>query len=89
MTDKLKVGIAGYGVVGKRRREVIDAHPALKTVAVSDRRLKGDGAFDDAMGKTVTAFQRHFRPARCDGRLDLSTLATLERLLDTTPAAIG
>ena len=49
MTDKLKVGIAGYGVVGKRRREVIDAHPALKTVAVSDRRLKGDGAFDDGV----------------------------------------
>jgi len=33
---KLKVGIAGYGVVGKRRRLHIDKHPNFKTVAVSD-----------------------------------------------------
>jgi N-acetylmuramoyl-L-alanine amidase len=39
------------------------------------------GAFDAQTEKVVCAFQRHFRPARCDGRLDLSTLATLERLL--------
>jgi predicted dehydrogenase len=49
MTGKLKVGIAGYGVVGKRRREVIDAHPALATVAVSDRMLGRDGAFEDGV----------------------------------------
>lgn len=49
MTDKLRVGIAGYGVVGKRRRQVIDAHPRLETVAVSDRRLEGDGVFDDGV----------------------------------------
>ena len=29
MTGKLRVGIAGFGVVGKRRRTFIDAHPAL------------------------------------------------------------
>ncbi|HEX9702199.1 MAG TPA: Gfo/Idh/MocA family oxidoreductase [Rhodospirillales bacterium] len=46
MNERLKVGIAGYGVVGKRRRQVIDAHPALHTVAVSDRRLEGDGVLD-------------------------------------------
>jgi len=49
MTPKLKVGIAGFGVVGKRRRQVIDVHPALETVAVSDRRLGVDGAFDDGV----------------------------------------
>ena len=49
MSPPLKVGIAGYGVVGKRRREVIDAHPALKTVAVSDKVLDGDGIFDDGV----------------------------------------
>jgi len=38
--DKLKVGIAGYGVVGKRRRSVIDTHPNLCTVAVSDKSFK-------------------------------------------------
>ncbi|HUR91674.1 MAG TPA: Gfo/Idh/MocA family oxidoreductase [Gemmatimonadaceae bacterium] len=33
----LRVGIAGYGVVGKRRRQFIDLHPQLETVAVCDR----------------------------------------------------
>ena len=27
----LKVGIAGYGVVGKRRRECVDLHPEMAT----------------------------------------------------------
>jgi len=39
MVTKLRVGIAGYGVVGKRRRECIDRNPQLETVAVSDREL--------------------------------------------------
>lgn len=49
MTTPLKVGLAGYGVVGKRRREIIDAHPLLQTVAVSDRVLGEDGTFDDGV----------------------------------------
>jgi len=28
----------------------------------------------------VKAFQRHFRPDRVDGRIDQSTITTLERL---------
>ncbi|MGE0765069.1 MAG: N-acetylmuramoyl-L-alanine amidase [Hyphomicrobiaceae bacterium] len=38
------------------------------------------GVLDAATGLVLTAFQRHFRPARVDGRLDRSTLATLQRL---------
>jgi N-acetylmuramoyl-L-alanine amidase len=34
----------------------------------------------------VTAFQRHFRPARVDGVADHSTLATLQALLGSLPA---
>jgi len=49
MTEKLKVGIAGYGVVGKRRRHFIDVHPDLTTVAVCDRTLPGEGVFDDGV----------------------------------------
>jgi len=37
--------------------------------------------WDAALGFAVTAFQRHFRPARVDGRADASTLATLELVL--------
>ena len=50
MSDKiLKVGIAGYGVVGKRRREHVDAHPSLKTIAVCDRHYSENGTFDDGV----------------------------------------
>lgn len=39
------------------------------------------GIFDEETRQVVAAFQRHFRPARVDGLVDASTLATLERLL--------
>ena len=48
MVNKLRVGIAGYGVVGRRRREVIDQNPKLETVAVSDKLLP-EGAMDDGV----------------------------------------
>jgi len=37
MNKILKVGIVGYGVVGKRRRIYIDKHPLLSTVAICDK----------------------------------------------------
>lgn len=48
--------------------------------------LEPTGVFDEATALVVTAFQRHFRPERVDGRADLSTLATLDELLRTRPA---
>ena len=49
MITALRVGIAGYGVVGKRRREVVDQHLRLRTVAVCDRSLGNDSAFPDGV----------------------------------------
>lgn len=46
---KLKVGIAGYGVVGKRRRVFIDLNPHLTTVAVSDIAFGKDGIAEDGV----------------------------------------
>jgi N-acetylmuramoyl-L-alanine amidase len=40
------------------------------------------GAFDEATRDVVTAFQRHFRPAKVDGVADRSTLRTLHKLLE-------
>ena len=57
MTARLKVGIAGYGVVGKRRRHHIDRHPDLETVAVCDRTLDGDGVFEDGV-RFFTHYER-------------------------------
>lgn len=45
----LRVGIAGYGIVGKRRRSFIDIHPALETVAVCDRTLSNTDHLDDGV----------------------------------------
>jgi N-acetylmuramoyl-L-alanine amidase len=39
------------------------------------------GRYDTQTKDAVTAFQRHFRPARVDGVADASTLSTLSRLL--------
>ncbi|MCA6439609.1 MAG: Gfo/Idh/MocA family oxidoreductase [Chitinophagaceae bacterium] len=37
---KLKVGIAGFGIVGKRRYQFINEHPNLQVVAVCDQAFK-------------------------------------------------
>ena len=47
MNKILRVGIAGYGVVGKRRRHFIDRHENLRTVAVCDRSFDSDATLDD------------------------------------------
>ena len=44
------------------------------------------GKFDGATMEVVTAFQRHFRPARVDGIADHSTMTTLHALLASLPA---
>jgi N-acetylmuramoyl-L-alanine amidase len=44
------------------------------------------GMLDKQTIAVVTAFQRHFRPERVDGRVDLATLSTLERLLASKAA---
>jgi predicted dehydrogenase len=46
---KLKVGIAGYGVVGKRRRHFLDQHPDFRTVAVCDQAFIGKDLQEDGI----------------------------------------
>jgi N-acetylmuramoyl-L-alanine amidase len=45
-----------------------------------------NGKYDATTMEVVTAFQRHFRPARVDGVADHSTLTTLQSLLAGLPA---
>ena len=42
--------------------------------------------YDEVTRDIVTAFQRHFRPARVDGIADYSTMTTLHRLLTASSA---
>ncbi len=51
--------------------------------------LEETGQFDELTRGVVTAFQRHFRPARVDGVADTSTLLTLRALIETRPPARG
>lgn len=44
------------------------------------------GQYDQLTQDVVTAFQRHFRPARVDGRADVSTISTLRKLTATRDA---
>ncbi len=48
--------------------------------------LEPTGDFEETTDFVVRAFQRHFRPARVDGRIDQSTITTLERLLASLPS---
>jgi N-acetylmuramoyl-L-alanine amidase len=47
--------------------------------------IEPTGVIDGKTEFVVTAFQRHFRPERVDGRIDQSTITTLERLLAALP----
>lgn len=47
--QKLRVGIAGYGIVGKRRHQFIDTHPGLKVTAVCDQSYKADFTAPDGL----------------------------------------
>jgi N-acetylmuramoyl-L-alanine amidase len=44
------------------------------------------GKYDTTTVEVVTAFQRHFRPAKVDGVADHSTLVTLQALLASLPS---
>lgn len=45
----VRIGIAGYGIVGKRRRHFIDLHPGLELVAVCDQHFSGRGRLGDGV----------------------------------------
>ena len=70
---------AGYQP-GTCHTDIAHAQALLRTYGYG---IEETGELDLATGQVLTAFQRHFRPARVDGCLDRSTLATLERLVAT------
>ena len=49
MAERLRVAIAGYGVVGRRRRLFIDQQSRLQTVAVCDQKFAGTQAEADGV----------------------------------------
>ena len=49
MHSKINVGIAGYGIVGKRRGKCINKNQHMNLVAVCDRNVESDGEFNDGV----------------------------------------
>lgn len=52
----LRIGIAGYGVVGRRRREHIDKRADMRAVAVCDQAFEGSGTLADG-----TRYHHHYQ----------------------------
>ena len=48
MTE-LKVGIAGFGIVGQRRSDCVGRHPNMRLVAVCDQYFDGSGEMNDGV----------------------------------------
>lgn len=69
---------------GDRNEAVSEVQAALAKYGYG---LAVTGSFDKETRDVVMAFQRHFRQARIDGIVDVSTLTTLRRLLETRPVA--
>jgi len=47
--------------------------------------IEPTGEVDARTEQVITAFQRHFRPERVDGRIDPSTITTLDQLIAALP----
>jgi predicted dehydrogenase len=47
--SELKVGIAGFGIVGRRRKDCIDRNPDMRVVAVCDRTFPDEGVLADGV----------------------------------------
>ena len=60
-----------------------------RTLAAYGYGIAETGSYDDATREVITAFQRHFRPARVDGIADPSTRLTLRALIETRPAPLA
>ena len=58
----------------------VDVEKLQKQLARFGYEMKITGRYDDLTRSVVTAFQRHFRPARVDGLADPSTMETLDAL---------
>src|SRR5262249_1301890 len=65
--------------------EGADIAEAQRLLARYGYGVPATGIHDELTVFVVTAFQRHFRPARVDGRIDRSTVRTLERLIAALP----
>lgn len=83
--NKLKVGIAGYGVVGKRRHYFIDLNPHLEVVGVCDQYFEGTGVFKEGIH-----FYENYKDLLANEKLDvLIVCLTNDVAAEVTIAALS
>ncbi len=70
-------------IVIRARCEMVGA--AQRLLAEYGYNVVSSGEMESETVKAIRAFQLHFRPRRADGRLDRSTLSTLQRLVAALP----
>jgi len=65
----LKVGIAGCGVVGNKRRRWVDQHPNMETVAVCDVRFREDTTMIDGarFNYDYSSLEKKYLDSSCTG----------------------
>lgn len=81
------INLEGSGLKpGERGEAVMRLQRAL---AGYGYKIQESREYDEATRLVVTAFQRHFRPAKVDGIADASTLLTLRALSETRSAPLG
>src|SRR5438067_322440 len=73
--------VLGHSDVAPARKQDPGEKFPWHSLANSGVGLEASGKYDAATAEVVTAFQRHFRPAKVDGIADRSTLQTLRALL--------
>ncbi|MBN8473949.1 Gfo/Idh/MocA family oxidoreductase [Sulfuritalea sp.] len=79
----MKVGIAGFGVVGRRRRDCIERHPHMQVVAVCDQAFDGEGMLPDG-----TRYFRDYRRLLEEGLDALIVCLTNDIAADVTIAGL-
>jgi predicted dehydrogenase len=57
VSEPLRVGIAGFGIVGKRRKDCVERHPDMQVVAVCDRTFDHEGTLQDGV-RFFPSYQR-------------------------------
>ena len=78
--------IADGGPVLKSGDSGVAVHDLQARLAAYGYDIAANGTYDAATADVVSAFQRHFRPARVDGVADQSTHKTLAKVLAARPA---
>ena len=81
--SSVKVGIAGFGVVGRRRKDCIERHPQMQVVAVCDQSFEGEGTLPDG-----TRYFRDYRRLLAEGLDALIVCLTNDIAAEVTIAGL-